>query len=32
MVSFDIQADHEHIIVNKILPIINEDVRYILST
>jgi hypothetical protein len=25
MASFDIEADHENIIVNKILPIINEE-------
>lgn len=25
MVSFDIEADHENIIVNKILPLINEE-------
>ena len=25
MASFDIEADHENIIVNKILPLINEE-------
>jgi hypothetical protein len=25
MASFDIEADHENIIVNKILPMINEE-------
>jgi hypothetical protein len=25
MASFDVEADHENIIVNKILPLINEE-------